>query len=257
MDIFDTHAHLEQLSDLSLALREAKDKGVVAIAAMSVDEASMRRVLTIAKESIDVRIYPCLGVHPGLVREEDLQQCIMFIQAHIQAAAGIGEIGLDFWYKWAKESAEVRELQMNFFGAQLDIARQHSKPVIIHSRSASRDCFEISVQKQITKALFHWYNGPIKVLENILDKGYYVSCSPAVGYHQDARAAMMYAPLDRILIETDCPVSYRGQDGLYASQPKDVWITLEALAMLKGLDINHVREVTLRNAFDFFREDKS
>jgi TatD DNase family protein len=100
----------------------------------------------------------------------------------------------------------------------------------------------------IEKGVFHWYSGPLEILEKIIDHGYYVSATPALAYSPPHQAAMRTAPLDRILVETDSPVEYQGR----ISEPADLVITLEELSRLKGMDQGEVRKITTANANRFF-----
>ena len=100
----------------------------------------------------------------------------------------------------------------------------------------------------IKKAVFHWYSGPLEVLEKIIDHGYYVSATPALAYSPAHQEAMISAPLERILVETDSPVEYQGR----ISEPADLMTTLEELSRLKGMDLVETRKITTANAKHFF-----
>ena len=100
----------------------------------------------------------------------------------------------------------------------------------------------------IQKGVFHWYSGPLEILEKIIDHGYYVSATPALAYSPPHQAAMRSAPLERILVETDSPVEYQGR----ISEPADLMITLEELSRLKGIDLGETKRVTTANAKHFF-----
>jgi TatD DNase family protein len=106
-------------------------------------------------------------------------------------------------------------------------------------------------EKGIRRAVFHWYSGPIALLEKILEQGYFISATPALTYSPPHQEAIKKAPLDRILLETDSPVSYQGKE----TRPKDVWITLKEVARLKGLDPLVVSERTTINASQLFQID--
>jgi len=106
----------------------------------------------------------------------------------------------------------------------------------------------------IQKAVFHWYSGPLDVLDLILAQGYYVSCSPSLSYSQPSQAVVRAASLDRLLIETDSPVFYRnGDDGPgFIASPQDVLITLDWVCRLKNLPKEAASEVLNQNARRFF-----
>jgi TatD DNase family protein len=104
-------------------------------------------------------------------------------------------------------------------------------------------------EKEIKKAVFHWYSGPLDVLDDILAMGYFISATPALIYSPPHQKAILRTPLERILLETDAPVSYQGKE----SRPKDVRISMETVAWLKGLDSLVVSEQTTLNASRFFQ----
>ena len=100
----------------------------------------------------------------------------------------------------------------------------------------------------VEKAVFHWYSGPLEILEKIIVDGYYVSATPALAYSPPHQAAMRAAPVERILVETDSPVEYQGR----ISEPADLVTTLEELSRLKGMDVEEVRRITTSNAKRLF-----
>ena len=131
----------------------------------------------------------------------------------------------------------------------LGIARESDKPVIIHCRYSHRRAFEMVKEAGVEGAVFHWFTGPIALLDEILATGYFVSATPALIYSPPHQEAIKWAPLERILLETDTPVSYQGKE----VRPKDVRISLGEVARLKGLDPFEVSEQTTANASRVFR----
>lgn len=253
MTIIDTHAHLDHLEDIPGALARAREASVSDVMAMSVDLDSMREVLKIASEYTMPRIHPALGVHPGKVDPAAHAAVMEFMKAHVHQAKAIGETGLDYWYKWVRKDEVERQKQKDSFAFHLDLAAAFDLPVVIHSRGAWKECLAMARAAKTTRALFHWYSGPINVLAEILDAGFYVSTSPSVGYSEQSQEAMRFAPLERILIETDAPVRYRGTEGEYLAEPRDVWNTLRALSSLKNKAEGNVLEQVNANAKHFFR----
>ncbi len=255
MNLIDTHAHIDQLTDLDIVMQDCVEKGVTGIVAMSVDLDSMYNVLNIAKRFQAPRVYPALGVHPGKVSGPDAQdfdRTMQFIKDQHENAIAIGETGLDYWYKWVRSNHDERAKQHRFFEAQLHLAREYDLPIVIHSRGAWRDCLAMTKAAGVTKALFHWYSGPVDKLAEIIEAGYYVSTSVSVGYSVESRTAMTAAPIDRILIETDSPVTYKEGEDLFSSKPYHVALTAKHLAALKGLDLDETLRIVNNNAVKFF-----
>jgi TatD DNase family protein len=240
--LVDSHAHLEELDDLTDSLREAKAAGICGIIAVGMDSESNKKALKIGATHPQF-VYPALGYHPWQIKEEEVRANLSFIQDHVEEGVALGEIGLDYKIKVKKE------LQWKVFGELLDIALESNKPVIIHCRYSHRRAFEMAKEKKIRRAVFHWYSGSVELLDKILSRGYFISATPALVYSPPHQEAIKRAPIDRILLETDAPVSYRGKE----SRPKDVQVTLEEVARLKKLDLNIVSEQTTTNASQFFQ----
>jgi TatD DNase family protein len=252
LNIIDTHAHIDQLEDLSGALTRAHDAGVTDIVAMSVDLDSMKKLLGIAIQYKQPKVHAALGVHPGQIKPETQQSAFDFMRANIAQACAIGETGLDYQYKWVRKDLDERQKQKDSFNFHLSLAREFDLPIVIHSRGAWRDCLSMTQAFGVKRALFHWYSGPVDILDQIIDAGFYVSTSPSVGYSPESRKAMAHAPMDRILIETDSPVRYKEGEDFYMSEPKDVIRTWKALAQLKDLNEQEVLTAVNTNAKKFF-----
>ena len=239
--LFDVHAHLEEVENLSESVKEAKAAGVIGIVAVGMDVESNRKTLQIAEENSGY-IYPALGYHPWGIKEKEIEENLSFIRNHIRECVALGEIGLDYKIKVKKE------LQWKVFGEVLSIAEEHKKPIVIHCRYSDHHTLKMVKEKDIRRAIFHWYSGPLNVLDEILTVGYFVSATPALTYSRPHQEAIKRAPLERILLETDAPVSYQGLE----ARPKDVRITLEEVARLKGIDPVDVSRQTTANASRFF-----
>jgi TatD DNase family protein len=252
MPIIDTHAHIDQIEHWPQAVERAKQAGVSDVVAMSVDLDSMRKVLSLATTTSDIHVHPALGVHPGMVQNGLPEEVFNFIRGHITKAVAVGETGLDYWYKWVRDNQEERAKQKNSFSKHLEIAKEFDLPIVIHSRGAWRDCLSMTIQAKVRRALFHWYSGPVDILQSILEAGFYVSTSPSVAYSLQSQQAMLAAPVERILIETDSPVTYKDGEGSYVSEPKDVVKTLKALSRLKNVEEEKLLAIVNQNAKTFF-----
>lgn len=250
--LVDVHAHLEELTDLDLVLKRARMVGVVSVIAVGSDYKSNKWLLDFSKRwKVYPRVYPALGLHPWSVNPLKIDSTLKFILKNVDKAVGIGEIGLDYWYKNARKSQEKRDLQKKVFGRILEIARDHEKPAIIHSRGAWQDCLDMVEETGVEKAVFHWFSGPKKVLEGILRHGFFISATPAAEYSKDLQRTIQNTPLERILLETDSPVEYGGT----SAEPADILKTLEAVANLKAIKMAVVAEKTTQNVTGLFDID--
>ena len=240
--LVDGHAHLNELSDLSESLQKARAAGVRGIVAVGMDIDSNKKILQIAEANTQF-VYPAMGYHPWVIKEEEIEANLSFVQDHAKEGVALGEIGLDYKIKVKKE------LQWKIFGKLLDIALESDKPAIIHCRYSHRRAFDMVRERKIERAVFHWYSGPLRLLDEILEAGYLISATPALAYSPPHQEAIKRAPIERILLETDTPVNYQGRE----SRPKDVRISLEEVSRLKKLDPSLVSEQTTQNATHFFQ----
>jgi TatD DNase family protein len=252
LKVIDSHAHLDELENLESALNKAKEAGVVAIVAVGSNRQSNMKVMSISDSHPDL-VYPALGLHPwelGNLDPHGINLTLKFIEEKISQIVAIGEIGLDYDKRAIKVAP--KELQKETFKCLLALARQYTKPVAVHSRYAWKDSFDLVKEAGIEKAVFHWFTGFASVLKDILGAGYLISATPAAEYHEEHRRAIKETPLDKLLLETDCPVTY-GRENKYRSQPADVIISLKAAAVLKGTDESAIALQTTYSAIEFFR----
>jgi len=248
--VIDTHAHLDEIENLEQVLTAAKNAGVICIIAAGSDSESNRKVLDIARRYPRF-VYPAIGIHPWNIKEESLESDLSFIDARVNDVVAIGEIGLDY-HKKAIASAG-KPLQKTILARLLKIASNNNKVVIIHSRYAWRDSFDLVTEAKIRQAMFHWFTGPSSVLRDIVSNGYYLSATPAVEYHEEHRRAIKEAPLEKLLLETDSPVVYRrGTEFEFESTPSDVIRSLTGAAILKNLPPDIVANATTANAVRLF-----
>jgi len=254
MRAIDSHAHLDHVESLDQVLKDAATAGVEGIIAVSVDGESMRKTLAIAGQYNQPVIYPALGIHPGNIQTEDIEPALAFQRENIAAAVAVGEIGLDFWYKWVRKDKEKKDEQRRVFQRQLEVAAEFSKPAVIHTRGTWAECLDMTKASGVKRAVFHWYSGPLDVLDRILEAGYYVSASPSLAQSPQSREAIAHAPLERTLIETDTPVfyRYRDQEGGFTAGPKDVFRTLEAYCELKNTEAQSALTRFNQNVRDLF-----
>ena len=240
-ELIDGHAHLNEIDDIEGALERAAAAGVARIVAVGMDIASNLRVLEIAA-SYPGLVLPSVGFHPWSISTEPIEATVAFVRPHLQSCTALGEVGLDYKAKVKKA------VQWGVFARVLDLAAEFEKPVIVHARFSHQRCHRMVSAAKIKKAVFHWYSGPLDLLEKIITDGYFVSCTPALAYSEHHQTAIRHAPLERILIETDCPVEYRGK----VSEPADVLTTLTHLSRIKDLPIEEAARITTANARAFF-----
>lgn len=254
--IFDSHAHYddeafdedreELLSGMPLA-------GVSPIVNVG---ASLKGVSDTVKL---VKAYPfvygAVGVHPDHVGELDEERLQWLKElAALPKVVAVGEIGLDYY--WDKEPHEV---QKKWFVRQLALAKETGLPVIIHSRDAAKETFDIMKAEHAgtTGGVIHCYSGSKEMARDYLKLGYYIGIGGVVTFKNGRvmKEVAQYVPLDRILVETDCPylspVPLRGK----RNDSRNIRYVIDTIAELKGMDPEEVEHVTWENAMRMYRID--
>jgi TatD DNase family protein len=249
--LIDSHVHLDELEALGLSIERARQAGVVAIIAVGHGGSSNRRTLEMGEQYPGL-VYPAMGLHPGALAglgENEVDTELRFIKHNISRVVALGEIGLDYDKNIVKTTSKA--WQQDVLRHVLGLARQYGKPVVLHSRYAWKDAFDLVQQSGVSRAVFHWYTGFSNVLDGMLKAGYFISATPAAEYHQEHRRAIRQTPLDSLLLETDAPVYY-GREPKYRSEPADILRSLRAVSAIKGIAEAAVAERTTDNACRFF-----
>jgi len=241
MKLFDTHAHVEEIQDIRGALSRARENGVGAIAGVGSDFFSNQKILSLSAQYPNF-ILPAIGIHPWRLDRGHVEETLSFIEDNLSRCLAIGEIGLDF------AIPTPREDQGKVLQKILAIASRGNKPVLLHARRAWGEVLEQLEISGIERAVFHWYSGPLNVLKRILDRGYFISATPAAAYSTRHRQALKEVPLRQILLETDAPEEYQGK----VSEPKDLILSLQAVCELKGKGDEEVAAIVWENSLKFF-----
>ncbi len=229
--MIDTHAHLDACADRPSALiRRARSAGVQRIVTVGTGIDSCRVALELAE--LHEEVFAAVGIDPHQAgdaeanRVEDLRD----LAQHDRAVA-VGETGLDYFRDRAP-----RERQRQLFEAQLELAADLGKPVVIHTREADADTAAVLAGFDGT-VVMHCFSSP-GLLETVLERRYYVSFAGNVTYPKagDLRTAAAQVPAERILAETDSPYlapqSRRGRP----NEPANVVLTVEELARIRNVD---------------------
>jgi len=238
----DAHCHLHEFSDEEI---ESFQNLEVTVVAVSDDLPSSRRTLDISKR-FDW-IIPALGLHPWEVSPEsiaDAEEIAKLIESNIDRVRIVGEVGLD-----AKFKPETIAYQREVFKLFVELARGLGLGMSVHSVNTWREVLEILHRNDIRAAVFHWYTGPLELLEEIRDCGYMISINPAIRIQDRHRKVVERAPLDMILIESDAPYNYRGLR-LHPSMVPEV---VEKIAEVKGMGVDEVMDALRRNSAEFLR----
>lgn len=254
-NIFDTHSHYADSAfdgDRDELLAALPDKGVrfAALAGSSMQD-SAENVALAQKYGY---IYAAVGVHPESIDEtpSDYREKLTELVKSSEKVRAIGEIGLDYHY----ESYD-RDKQILFFRQQLELARELSLPVIVHSRNASEDTLDI-LKEYRPAGVVHCFNGSAEVAREVIKLGMYIGFTGVLTFKNAKKAlrALEAVPLDRLLLETDCP--YMAPEPLRGRRCDSSMIcyTAEKAAQIKGVSTQELLDITCRNGMDFYHIDK-
>ncbi len=264
MNYFDTHAHLSMVHNAEEALKNARDHGIGYLVTVSTEPSNWDANRTYAKASQSnpeslPHVFYSLGLHPNAslawAKEKASEKLRGYFDDNRTPArcVAIGEIGLDYYF--AKEESE-RELQRTVFSEQLQFAKSHSLPVIIHCRDGFEDVFQIVRQIGLCErgSILHCFTGTSQEADKALELGFYISFSGIVTFRnaKSLKETSRRVPLNKLLIETDCPFlapePFRGKP----NEPMYVIHTARALSELMGVAPEKLRDQTTENAFGVF-----
>ena len=252
--MIDTHAHIHMDPLAQEApeeiIRRAQEQGVQAIINVATNIADARQTLELTKQFPE--IYAAVGVHPHeaetLFNDAQLLKELEYMLGQNKVVA-LGEIGLDYY-----KNKIAPSVQKQVFEWQIRLALENDKPIIVHNRDADEDVYEILKYYKCRQAVFHCYGRSQEFTRKILDMGWLVSFTGNITFpkNQQGQEAVRYTPLDKIMLETDCPfmapVPHRGQ----TCEPAYVRIVAEKVAELKDISLEQVEKITDRNARNFF-----
>jgi TatD DNase family protein len=256
MSLFDTHSHLFDdrfRKDLPAVIERAKSAGLECVVCLGIDRESSVESARIA------RTYPlvvaAVGIQPNSAAEakaDDWDEIVRLAETEPRVVA-IGETGLDRY--WDKTPFPLQE---DYFARHIELARRLGKPFVIHCREAEEDVVKV-LRREFEKhgpirAVMHSFSGDLATARACLEMGLYVSFAGMVTYPtaQNLRDVAKEVPLDRLLIETDCPYlapqAVRGK----RNEPAYVAHTLTLLASVKGVPVAALEESTTQNARRLF-----
>ncbi len=251
--LIDSHAHLDMNDfedDLDKVLERAREGGLTHIITIGIDLDSSIKALDLAKR-YDY-IYSTVGFHPHNADEATGGMLARLkLLAEEPEVVAWGEIGLDFY-----RDISSRERQITIFEEQLDLALEAGLPVVIHNRDADREVLDILKRRGKTglKGVIHCFSGDYDLAVNFLDLGYYISIPGVVTFKNAARLREVAAgiPLDRMLIETDCPYLSPEPKRGKRNEPLYVTYTAKKVAELRGINYEELALKTSENALRLF-----
>lgn len=256
MRIFDTHAHYDDEAfdtDREELLKALPGSGIEYVVNVGASIATTRSTLELSSK-YDY-IYAAVGVHPSDIADLNEESFSWLKEQTVgQKVVAVGEIGLDYY--WDKEP-EVQAAQQVWFKRQLDLAREAGLPVIIHSRDAAKDTFDIMKEMDAGSigGVVHCYSYSPELAAEYVKMGLFIGVGGVVTFTKAKKLKETVAaiPMDNIVIETDCPylapVPYRGKRNSSLNLP----LVLAEIASIKGISEEEAADITFANAMRLYR----
>ena len=251
--LFDTHAHMDDRAfdaDREELLSELPNQGLALVMNPGCSLESSRNVDLLTRQ-YDF-LYGAVGSHPDVadeVNEAVLEEYRKIVASNPKIKA-IGEIGLDYHYEDIP-----RDLQKKAFRMQMELARELRLPAIVHERDAHEDGMKMVEEFPEVTGVFHCYSGSLEMAKWLINRGWYIGFTGVLTF-KNARKALEVAgniPLDRIVLETDCPYMspepFRGK----RNDPGKLYRMAERLAELRGLTVEEIHTITTENGKRLYR----
>ena len=251
--LFDTHAHLDDRAfdvDRNQLLESLPGQGLELVMNPGCSLESSRNASAMASQY--PYLYAAVGSHPDAadeVNEEVLEEYQKLCKLNPKIKA-IGEIGLDYHYEDIP-----RELQLKAFRAQMALAAELDLPVIVHERDAHEDGMAVVREFPTVKGVFHCYSGSAEMARQLVNLGWYIGFTGVLTFKNARKAVEVAAsiPLDRIVLETDCPYMspepFRGK----RNDPGKLYRMAEKLAEIRNLPLEEIHRITTENGKRLYR----
>ena len=238
LDIIDSHAHYDDKKfddDRDAVIASLFESGdISAVINVGCDVATSRRSVEFTEKYPN--FYAWVGIHPeecGKIDDPDAALAGIEAMLSHPRVVGIGEIGLDFYW-----DDPARDIQERWFRAQMEMAKRSGKPVAIHDRDAHGKCMEVVCDYPGVRGIFHSYSGSAEMARDLVRRGWYISFSGVVTFKNapKVREVAEAVPLERMLIETDCP--YLSPEPMRGrrNDSRNLVYTSARLAEIKGMD---------------------
>ena len=257
--LIDSHAHLDDRrfnADRDMLIKSLKENNVDLVLNIGADIKTSWASVDLAKKYDN--IYAVVGVHPHSAKDlegSDLSE--LRSMAKQDKVVAIGEIGLDYY-----RDNSPRDIQRKWFKKQIELAQELDMPVVIHSREATQETFDIlkeASKKKKLKGILHSYSGSYEMAVEYIKLGFYISISGPVTF-KNARVLRDLAariPLDKLIIETDAPYltpePYRGK----RNEPMFVKYVAEKIAEVRGTTFEEIANMTSQNLLELLDLEKS
>ena len=244
----DTHFHLSINDDIDSILKRAKENNVNNFIISGCELKGIEESLEIIKKYPN--IYLTIGLHPDEIKDYN-NNTISYLEKLIKEnnnIIGIGEIGLDYYH-----NKENKDEQKKLFIDQLELAKKLDLPVVIHSRDATEDTYNILKQYNL-KTTIHCFTGSIETANLYINKGYLLGIGGVLTYkNTNLKETIKGIPLENIVLETDSPyltpVPFRGD----VNEPKNISIIADTICNIKNISMSELIKITNNNIINQYK----
>uniref|UniRef100_A0A8C2KK40 TatD DNase domain containing 3 n=1 Tax=Cyprinus carpio TaxID=7962 RepID=A0A8C2KK40_CYPCA len=259
----DCHCHISAEdfdSDIDDVIQESKKAGLVALLAVAEHAGEFEKIIQLSQRFPGF-VMPCLGVHPvqdpaqprGAL-PEDLDAALPLIDKYKEDIVAIGEVGLDFTPRVVNSDAG-KDSQRQVLIRQAQIAKELKLPLNVHSRSAGRPTIHLLKELGVENALLHAFDGKPSVAMEGVKAGYFFSIPPSIIRSDQKQKLVKQVPLESMCLETDAPAL--GPEKQVRNVPRNISISAEYIAKIKGVPLEKVMEVITQNALHLFPKLKT
>jgi TatD DNase family protein len=245
--IVDSHCHLAGFGSKITEIVENARKNGVELMVNCPESFEFAECISLSREFREIKT--CLGIYPCEVpalTDAKRNELMKEIENNLGNICGIGEIGLDF--KCATNEAERNKMK-DALAMQIKFANENNLAIVAHSRFAERDTLEFIESQRAENALMHWYTHSEKLCKKACDLGYYMSAAPRAVVDEQQRKVVEKIPMENLLIETDSPVPFNGEN----ATPALAGFVAEKIAEIKCIPVDAVAKQTTKNAKKLFK----
>jgi len=235
----DSHAHAYEYDESYLK----KLRGDYLILSVSEDLESSKKNLALAQEH--GFLIPCIGIHPWKIEtanSESLREIEKLLSEMDRPC--LGEVGLD-----RKFVPQTYEMQLEVFEKFLKMAREIGAALNLHSAGAWREVYDYVAKSDVSRAVFHWYTGPLDVMNAVQDAGFYISFNVAARFQKKHSELLKHADLKRVLTESDGPYNYRGE----LLSTEKIPLLIDFMSEALGIERENLRKKISENILSFLR----
>ena len=249
MQMIDTHCHVlkEEMANYIDIIEECNSKDISMII-NGYNNESNKEIIELSNKYNNV--YPAIGLNYDQIdkfTDKDLEDLEELLKNNKVVA--IGEIGLDYY--WTKDNSEK---QIYFFKKQLELAKKYDLPIIVHSRKASQEVFDIIKESGVRKGSMHCFAGSVEMAKEFIKLGFYIGLDGPITYENNVKGVELVKeiPLEKLLIETDSPYLTPEPNRGKQNSPLNLIYIVNKIADIKGISTEEVIDKTTVNAKELF-----